>query len=72
VTFPCQVDGGLKWLGHPIGAPGLRMLYEMHLQLSGWAGERRLEDPRFGLTRNLGGFTHQHVCAITIVGRYDA
>jgi hypothetical protein len=29
---PCQVDGGLKCFGHPIGASGLRMLYEMYLQ----------------------------------------
>ena len=28
-TVPCQVDGGLKCFGHPIGASGLRMLYEM-------------------------------------------
>ena len=26
---PCQIDGGLKCFGHPIGASGLRMLYEM-------------------------------------------
>ena len=30
---PCQIDGGLKCFGHPIGASGLRMLYEMYLQL---------------------------------------
>ena len=27
---PCQIDGGLKCFGHPIGASGLRMLYEMY------------------------------------------
>ncbi|OQY48043.1 MAG: acetyl-CoA acetyltransferase [Desulfobacteraceae bacterium 4572_87] len=32
---PAQVDGGLKCFGHPIGASGLRMLYEMYLQLEG-------------------------------------
>jgi len=26
---PCQIDGGLKCFGHPIGASGLRMLYVM-------------------------------------------
>jgi acetyl-CoA C-acetyltransferase len=35
---PCQVDGGLKCFGHPIGASGLRMIYEMYLQLHGRAG----------------------------------
>ena len=35
---PCQIDGGLKCFGHPIGASGLRMIYEMYLQLQGRAG----------------------------------
>jgi acetyl-CoA C-acetyltransferase len=35
---PCQVDGGLKCFGHPIGASGLRMIYEMYLQIHGRAG----------------------------------
>ncbi len=35
---PCQIDGGLKCFGHPIGASGLRMLYEMYLQLQGGSG----------------------------------
>ncbi|MCP4701135.1 MAG: acetyl-CoA acetyltransferase, partial [Gammaproteobacteria bacterium] len=30
---PCQVDGGLKCFGHPIGASGLRMIYAMYEQL---------------------------------------
>ena len=34
---PAQVDGGLKCFGHPIGASGLRMIYEMYLQLLGRA-----------------------------------
>ena len=67
---PCQVDGGLKCFGHPIGASGLRMLYEMYLQFHGRAGERQLEDPRFGLTHNLGGFPQMNICSIAIVGRY--
>jgi acetyl-CoA C-acetyltransferase len=44
------------------------MIYEMYLQLSHRAGERQLANPRYGLTHNLGGFPHQNVCAITIVG----
>jgi len=68
--IPCQVDGGLKCFGHPIGASGLRMLYEMYLQLNGRAGERQLEDPRYGLTHNLGGFPAMNVCSIAIVGKY--
>jgi len=71
--LPCQIDGGLKCFGHPIGASGLRMIYELYLQMQGRAGERqRREPPAIGLTHNLGGFPHQNVCSISIVGRYDA
>ena len=67
---PCQIDGGLKCFGHPIGASGLRMIYEMYLQMQGRAGERqRKEEPRFGLTHNLGGFPQRNVAAISIVGQ---
>ena len=70
-TIPCQIDGGLKCFGHPIGASGLRMIYEMYLQMQGKAGARqRAKEPRLGLTHNLGGFPHQNVCSISIVGRY--
>ncbi|MFH0997718.1 MAG: acetyl-CoA acetyltransferase [Pseudomonadota bacterium] len=68
---PCQVDGGLKCFGHPIGASGIRMLYEMYLQLHGRADKRQLENPRFGLTHNLGGFPFQNVCSISIIGKYE-
>lgn len=72
-TVPCQIDGGLKCFGHPIGASGLRMIYEMYLQMQGRAGDRqRQEDPSIGMTHNLGGFPHQNVCSITIVGREGA
>ncbi len=67
---PCQIDGGLKCFGHPIGASGLRMLYEMYLQLHGRAAERQLNDPRYGLTHNLGGFPFQNICSIAIIGKY--
>ncbi len=69
---PCQPDGGLKCFGHPIGASGLRMLYEMYNQILGRAGDRQIKDPKFGLTHNLGGFPMMNVCSIAIVGRYEA
>ncbi len=71
-ALPCQVDGGLKCFGHPIGASGIRMLYEMYLQFHGRAGKRQLENPEYGLTHNLGGFPFQNICSISIIGRYDA
>ncbi|MDY6831413.1 MAG: acetyl-CoA acetyltransferase [Thermodesulfobacteriota bacterium] len=67
---PCQIDGGLKCFGHPIGASGLRMLYEMYLQLLGRADKRQLDNPKIGLTHNLGGFPFQNICAISIIGKY--
>ena len=67
---PCQIDGGLKCFGHPIGASGLRMLYEMYLQLGGRAGDRQLSNPKLGLTHNLGGFPHQNVVSVAIIGQY--
>ena len=43
-ALPCQIDGGLKCFGHPIGASGLRMIYEIYLQMQGRAGERQRQD----------------------------
>jgi len=68
--IPCQIDGGLKCFGHPIGASGLRMLYEMYLQLHGRAGDRQLKDPKIGLTHNLGGFPFMNISCVAIVGKY--
>lgn len=67
---PCQIDGGLKCFGHPIGASGLRMMYELYLQFQRRAGDRQLDDPVLGLTHNLGGFPSQNVASVAIVGRY--
>ncbi len=53
--LPVQPDGGLKCFGHPIGASGLRMIYEMYKQIQGKAGPRQLKNPKLGLTHNLGG-----------------
>ena len=66
--IPCQIDGGLKCFGHPIGASGIRMLYEMYLQLQGRAEERQLPDPSIGMTHNLGGSPMSNVAAVCIIG----
>jgi len=65
---PCQVDGGLKCFGHPIGASGLRMAYEVYTQLLERAGERQLPSPSLGLTHNLGGVPFQGIAAISVLG----
>ena len=69
--IPCQPDGGLKCFGHPIGASGLRMIYEMYLQLLGRAGDRQLKSPSIGLTHNLGGMPFMNISCVAIVGKYN-
>ncbi|MBW1815842.1 MAG: acetyl-CoA acetyltransferase [Deltaproteobacteria bacterium] len=68
--IPCQVDGGLKCYGHPIGASGLRMIYAMYEQLMERVPEeRKVKNARMGLTHNLGGTPWTNVAAISIIGR---
>jgi acetyl-CoA C-acetyltransferase len=67
---PCQIDGGLKCFGHPIGASGLRMIYAMYEQLlERVPEERRVKRLNYGLTHNLGGTPAKNVAAISIIGR---
>ena len=66
--LPVNIDGGLKSFGHPVGASGLRMLYEAWLQLRGEAGPRQLDDPRTALTHNLGGRPGACVSFVAVVG----
>jgi acetyl-CoA C-acetyltransferase len=70
-AVPCQVDGGLKCFGHPIGASGLRMAYEIYLQLLGRAGARQLDSPSIGLAQNLGGVPSRNVASVAIYGLQD-
>ncbi|MET7333481.1 acetyl-CoA acetyltransferase [Nonomuraea sp. NPDC005650] len=68
--LPVNPDGGLKSFGHPIGASGLRMLFECWLQLRGEAPpERRIPGDRtLALTHNLGGQPGRCVSFVSIVG----
>jgi len=50
-----NVDGGLKSKGHPIGATGVSMTYEIARQLRGECGERQVPEADVGLTHNVGG-----------------
>jgi acetyl-CoA C-acetyltransferase len=65
-------DGGLKSFGHPIGASGLRMLFEAWLQLRGEAGKRQIASVARGrklaLTHNLGGAPGECVSFVSVVG----
>jgi len=66
--LPIQPDGGLKSFGHPIGASGLRMVYECYKQLQGKAQlpERQLKNVKLALSHTLGG--PPQVACVTIVG----
>jgi acetyl-CoA C-acetyltransferase len=70
--LPVNPDGGLKSFGHPVGASGLRMLYEAWLQLRGEApDDRRIAtygNRKLALTHNLGGYPGEMVSFVGIVG----
>jgi acetyl-CoA C-acetyltransferase len=71
--LPVNPDGGLKAFGHPIGASGLRMMYECWLQLRREAPEERriasLDGGRkLALTHNLGGQPGECVSFVSVVG----
>jgi len=72
--LPVNPDGGLKSFGHPIGASGLRMLFECWLQLRGEAPpERQIASVteagrKLGLTHNLGGMPGECVSFVSVVG----
>lgn len=70
--LPVNTDGGLKCFGHPFGATGLRMMYEIYHQLQDKAGQRQVKDAKIGLTHNLAGTPRESsVCGISILGRRD-
>ena len=70
--LPVNPDGGLKSFGHPVGASGLRMMFEAWLQLRGEAPEERrigtLGSRNLALTHNLGGYPGEMVSFVSILG----
>lgn len=69
--LPVNTDGGLKCFGHPIGASGIRMIYEVYKQMQGKAGGRQLQKADLGLTHNLGGRPGSFTCSVALFGRPD-
>lgn len=71
-VLPVNPDGGLKSFGHPIGASGLRMMFEAWLQMRGEAPEdRRIStwpERQLALTHNLGGYPGEMVSFVSILG----
>jgi acetyl-CoA C-acetyltransferase len=74
--LPVNPDGGLKSFGHPVGASGLRMMFEAWLQLRGEAPEERrintLPNRNLALTHNLGGYPGEMVSFVSILGTEGA
>jgi len=70
--LPVNTSGGLVSKGHPVGATGLSMIYELAVQLRGEAGERQVPDARWALAENGGGVMgfDEAACAVTILERH--
>lgn len=66
--LPVNTDGGLKCFGHPVGATGLRMIYEVYKQLQGKAGPRQVKNPKLGLSHNMGGVPGAAAVSVVIAG----
>ncbi len=67
--LPVNPSGGLKCFGHPIGATGCRMIYEVTKQIQGRADGKQVKNPRLGLAHNLGG--PANLCTVSIIGPKD-
>jgi acetyl-CoA acetyltransferase len=65
-SLPVNTDGGLIANGEPIGASGLRQIYEVCLQLRGEAGDRQVAEPTVGFTQVYGA---PGVSACTVLSR---
>jgi len=67
--MPINTSGGLISKGHPIGATGLSMIYEITTQLRSEAGERQVHNAHIGLVENGGGVisVEEMACGVTIL-----
>ncbi len=53
--IPVNTSGGLKACGHPVGATGIKQVFEIVQQLRGEAGRRQIDGAAIGMTHNVGG-----------------
>lgn len=67
--IPVNTSGGLVSKGHPVGATGLSMVYELCQQLRGEAGERQVSGARRALAENGGGVIgfDEAACSVLIL-----
>ncbi len=66
-----NTGGGLLSFGHPVGATGLRTMYEVYKQLQGKAGARQRKNARLGLAHNFGLIPGSGISIVTVLGRGD-
>lgn len=66
--LPVNTDGGLKCFGHPVGASGIRMTYEIYKQLQYKVDnpKRQVKDVHIGLSHTFGG--PPQLSAVLIMG----
>ncbi|TCO62106.1 acetyl-CoA acetyltransferase [Actinocrispum wychmicini] len=68
-ALPVNPDGGLKSFGHPLGASGIRMIFECWSQLRGEAADRQLDlTGKYAVTQNLGGYPGECVSFVSVWG----
>ncbi len=69
--IPVNTSGGLVSKGHPVGATGLSMVYELAMQLRGECGPRQVPGADIALAENGGGVIgfDEAACAITLLQR---
>jgi len=67
--IPINTGGGLVSKGHPVGATGLSMVYELTTQLRGEAGQRQVKGARLALQENGGGVIgfEEAACSVIIL-----
>ena len=67
--LPINTSGGLVSKGHPVGATGLSMIYELATQLRGEAGERQVQGAEWALAENGGGVIgfDEAACSVIIL-----
>jgi acetyl-CoA acetyltransferase len=69
--IPINTSGGLVSKGHPVGATGLSMVYELTGQLRGECGPRQVRGADIALAENGGGVIgfDEAACAVTLLQR---
>jgi len=69
--LPINLSGGLVSKGHPVGATGLSMIYELTSQLRGECDTRQVRHADIALAENGGGVIgfDEAACAITVLQR---